>query len=64
LKAVSNYKNRSITTISERRSKHASESKKLIEKTATVEAETNQFKVREIELVAGELYILNYVVSP
>ncbi|KAK7043738.1 kinetochore-associated Ndc80 complex subunit spc25 [Paramarasmius palmivorus] len=51
LKAVSNYKNRSIDTISKLRSKGAAEKKKLVEKAQAIEAETNQCKVREIELM-------------
>lgn len=53
LKAVSNYKTRAIATIADRRSSQAAEKKKSLEKTAAVEAETNQCKVKEIELVAG-----------
>ncbi|ESK88425.1 kinetochore protein spc25 [Moniliophthora roreri MCA 2997] len=51
LKAVSNYKNRSIATISELRSRSAAEKKKLMEKAQAVEIETNQCKVKEIELM-------------
>lgn len=54
LKAVSNYKNRSISTISERRTNQAAEKKRIAEKSQAIESETNQCKVREIELVAGE----------
>ncbi|KAF5377284.1 hypothetical protein D9615_006466 [Tricholomella constricta] len=52
LKAVSNYKNRAIATISERRTAQAAEKKRIIEKTQAIEAETNQCKLREIDLVA------------
>ena len=52
LKAVANYKNRAIATISDRRANQAAEKKKVIEKTQVVEAETNQCKLSEIELVA------------
>lgn len=55
LKAVANYKNRAIATISDRRSNQAAEKKKILEKTQTVEAETNQCKITEIELVTGAL---------
>jgi len=54
LKAVSNYGNRGIAEITKRKERQALERKKLAEKTAAVESETNQCKVKEIELVAGE----------
>jgi hypothetical protein len=53
LKAVSNYKTRAIAAISERRAQQAAEKKKVLEKCQAVEAETNQCKLRELELVAG-----------
>lgn len=53
LKAVSNYKNRALTNISERRAAQAAEKKRILEKTQAIEAETNQCKLREIDLVAG-----------
>ncbi|KAF9466858.1 chromosome segregation protein Spc25-domain-containing protein [Collybia nuda] len=52
LKAVANYKNRAIATISDRRNNQTTEKKKIIERTQLVEAETNQCKLTEIELVA------------
>ncbi|KAK7471111.1 kinetochore-associated Ndc80 complex subunit spc25 [Stygiomarasmius scandens] len=52
LKAVSNYKNRSIQQITERRAKGAAEKKKIAEKCQAIEAETNQCKVKEIELMS------------
>ncbi|KAG5651979.1 hypothetical protein H0H81_006753 [Sphagnurus paluster] len=52
LKAVANYKNRHITIISERRTAQATEKKRIIEKSQAIEAETNQCKLREIDLVA------------
>lgn len=51
LKAVSNYKNRAILAISDRRTNQAAEKKKVIEKTQAFEAETNQCKLKEIDLV-------------
>ena len=54
LKAVSNYGNRAIAEITKRKERQVLERKKLMEKTAAVETETNQCKVKEIELVAGE----------
>ncbi|KAF9561426.1 hypothetical protein CPC08DRAFT_664366 [Agrocybe pediades] len=52
LKALTSYKNRAIATISERRKHQALEKKKALERIQAVEAETNQCKLREIELVA------------
>ncbi|KAF8168394.1 chromosome segregation protein Spc25-domain-containing protein [Crassisporium funariophilum] len=52
LKALTSYKNRAITTISDRRKHQASERKKVSERTQAVEAETSQCKQKEIELVA------------
>ncbi|KIM81701.1 hypothetical protein PILCRDRAFT_821044 [Piloderma croceum F 1598] len=53
LKAVSNYGNRGIAEITKRKERQALERKKLAEKMAAVESETNQCKVKEIELVAA-----------
>lgn len=53
LKAVVNYKSRAINTISERRAHQAAEKKKILEKCQAAEAETNQCKLRELELGAG-----------
>ena len=53
LKALTTYKNRAITNMSERRKHQAMEKKKLLERTQAVEMETNQCKLKEIELVAG-----------
>ena len=53
LKALTAYKNRAMTNISERRKHQAMERKKILEKTQAVEMETNQCKLKEIELVAG-----------
>lgn len=55
LKAVSNYKTRAITVISDRRAQQVAERKKVLEKSKTVEAETNQCKLKELELVTGEI---------
>ncbi|KAF5357576.1 hypothetical protein D9758_007454 [Tetrapyrgos nigripes] len=52
LKAVSNYKNRKIQQITERRAKGAAEKKKIAEKCQAIEADTNQCKVKEIELMS------------
>jgi kinetochore protein Spc25 len=55
LKALTTYKNRAITNISERRKHQAMERKRLLERTQVVEMETNQCKLKEIELVARTL---------
>ena len=60
LKAVANYKNRALATISARRANQAGENKKILEKTQAVEAETIQCKMKEIELVAGVLHFVVY----
>ncbi|KAF8895178.1 chromosome segregation protein Spc25-domain-containing protein [Infundibulicybe gibba] len=52
LNAISSYKNRAIATIADRRAAQVAERKRLLERIQSVEAETNQCKVREIELVA------------
>ncbi|KAG6855706.1 hypothetical protein H0H87_011831 [Tephrocybe sp. NHM501043] len=53
LKAVSSYKHRALTSLTALSSKHAAESKRLSEKAHALETETNQCKVREIELVGA-----------
>lgn len=63
LRAVGNYKNRAVTTISTRRANQAAEKKKVLEKTQAVEAETIQCKLKEIELVAGALELFACSIS-
>ena len=58
LKALTTYKNRAITNISERRKHQATERKRLLDRTQAVEMETNQCKLKEIELVARTLSFL------
>lgn len=53
LKALGNFKNNAITSISERRKYQATEKKKIAEKSQHVEAEINECKLKEIELVTG-----------
>ena len=53
LKAVSNYTQRAVTEITNRKNGFAAEKKKIAEKTTQIETETNQSKLREIELIAG-----------
>ncbi|KAG5339730.1 putative kinetochore protein SPC25 [Termitomyces sp. T112] len=52
LKAVSSYKNRALTTLAERRASHAAEKKRILDRTQAAVTETNQCKLREIDLVA------------
>ncbi len=52
-KAVSNYTQRAVTEITNRKNAFAVEKKKIAEKTTQIETETNQSKLREIELIAG-----------
>jgi kinetochore protein Spc25 len=53
LKALSSYKNRAITVITARRNNQAVDKKRVSERIQAIKAETNQYKVREIELVSG-----------
>ncbi|KII94458.1 hypothetical protein PLICRDRAFT_122327 [Plicaturopsis crispa FD-325 SS-3] len=52
LKAVANYTSRATTEITNRRNAQVEERKRLAERIQAVETETNQCKVREIELIA------------
>ncbi|OCH94207.1 hypothetical protein OBBRIDRAFT_884963 [Obba rivulosa] len=52
LKAVSNYTQRALTEIANRKTNHIAERKKLSEKIQHIETETNACKVKEIELIA------------
>lgn len=52
LKAVSNYKRRAIAALSERRDQTAAARKKILDKCQAVQAETNQCKLKELELCA------------
>ncbi|KAF9443615.1 hypothetical protein P691DRAFT_808705 [Macrolepiota fuliginosa MF-IS2] len=52
LKALVNFKNNAIASISERRKYQATEKKKITEKSQHVEAEINNCKLKEIDLVA------------
>ncbi|KAF9007919.1 chromosome segregation protein Spc25-domain-containing protein [Cyathus striatus] len=52
LKALTSYKNRAINTISERRKYQHAEKKKLHDRIHSSEAEINNCKLKEIELVA------------
>ncbi|KAJ7052600.1 chromosome segregation protein Spc25-domain-containing protein [Mycena amicta] len=52
LKAVSNYKTRTIADLVDRRTQNASEKKRAIERIAHVEAETKECKMEELQLAA------------
>ena len=64
LKAVTNYKNRAMATIAERRKHQAQEKKKILDKTAAVETEIAQCKLKEIELVARKCLGLFFFLFP
>ncbi len=53
IKAVSNYTQRAVTEITNRKNNFNAEKKRFAEKTQQVETETNQCKLKEIELIAG-----------
>jgi kinetochore protein Spc25 len=53
LKSVTNFKNRAISVISDRRNTQAGEIKRVAEKISSVQSETNACKVREIDLLKG-----------
>lgn len=55
LKAVTNYKNRAMAAIGERRKHQVQEKKKILDRITVVENETAQCKLKEIELVARML---------
>ncbi|KAH0838733.1 chromosome segregation protein Spc25-domain-containing protein [Lanmaoa asiatica] len=52
LKAVTNYTNRAITEITKHRNAQEADKRRLVERTQAVEAETNQCKLKEIDLLA------------
>ncbi|EIW57096.1 uncharacterized protein TRAVEDRAFT_151731 [Trametes versicolor FP-101664 SS1] len=51
LAAVSNYTQRAVAEIQNRKDAYAAEKKRLAEKALQIEAETNQCKLKEIELI-------------
>ncbi|KAI0742224.1 chromosome segregation protein Spc25-domain-containing protein [Daedaleopsis nitida] len=52
LKAVSNYTQRAVSEITKRKNESAAEKKRIADKTQQVETETNQCKLKEIELIS------------
>lgn len=53
LKAVTSYTNRAISEITKHRSAQEADKRRLSERIKAVEAETNQCKVKEIEMLAS-----------
>ncbi|KAI0631652.1 chromosome segregation protein Spc25-domain-containing protein [Trametes polyzona] len=51
LAAVSNYTQRAVTEIQNRKDAYSAEKKRLADKAQSIEAETNQCKLKEIELI-------------
>lgn len=54
LKAVSGYTQRALTEITRRKNMHIAEKNRIADKTLLVENETNNCKVKELELIASE----------
>ncbi|KAF7330461.1 Kinetochore protein spc25 [Mycena venus] len=52
LKAVANHKTRTIANIADKRAAHAADKKRTLERITNVEAEINECKMQEIQLVA------------
>lgn len=53
LKALTNYTNRAIAEITKHRNAQEADKRRLAERIQAVEAETNQCKLKEIDLLAG-----------
>lgn len=51
--AIADFNSRAITEINQRREAHTTELKKLAERVQSIEKETNQCKIKEIELIGG-----------
>lgn len=64
LKAVTKYTNRAIAEITKHKNAQEADKRKLAERIQTVEAETNQCKLKEIDLLAGMLRICLLMNSP
>lgn len=54
LKAVSGYTQRALTEITRRKNVHITEKTRIAERTQHIENETNNCKVKELELIASE----------
>ncbi len=57
LQNLAKFKDLTITQETEERAAFVVETKRLAEKSTEIEAETNQCKVREIELLAGASFV-------
>ncbi len=53
LQAIADFNSRAIAEINQRREAHATDVDKLAERAQNTEKETNQCKVKEIELIGG-----------
>jgi hypothetical protein len=73
LQAIADFNSRAIAEINQRREAHTTEMNRLAERAQNVERETNQCKIKEIELIGGscrallalkfcDLFVLNVVV--
>lgn len=61
LSAVSNYTQRAVTEITHRKNVFVSNKSKVLEKTKQIENETNNCKVKELELMAGTSYSIGTI---
>jgi kinetochore protein Spc25, fungi type len=57
LKSVTNFKHSAISVISDRRNGQVGEIKRVTEKIASVQSETNACKVKEIDLLKGAFLV-------
>ena len=53
LNAVNNYTQRAVTEITERKNSFVTKKNKILDKTKQIENETNNCKVKELELMTG-----------
>jgi kinetochore protein Spc25 len=53
LQAIADFNSRAISEINQRREAHTTDMNKLAERAQNVEKETNQCKIKEIELIGG-----------
>ena len=58
LKALSSYTQRAITEITQRKNTHLAEKSRIAEKTQQIENETNNCKVKELELIASACSVI------
>lgn len=53
LQAISDFNSRAVAEINQRREAHTTETTRLAERAQSMEKETNQCKIKEIELIGG-----------